>query len=193
MKIYKISENFQEMKEWFEKRTNNHIALVQKWCNKIENYDPERFKGLVERSKTHDQSKFEEPEMTPYIYTTWQYKCKDDGKEYNPPQDTKDKMNEATFHHVKHNAHHPENHTDQTQNILNREDRDKPPETLVDATKMKDIDIGEMVADWFGMSDEKKSNPKDWADKNINIRWKFTDEQKDLIYELIEEVWDGKP
>ena len=191
MKIYKIANITPEMKDWFVKRTNNHISLVQKWCRTLEEYDPIMFKGLVERSETHDDSKFEEPEMTPYIYTTWQYKCKDDGKEFNPPQDIKDQMNQATFHHIKNNTHHPESHTEQTQNILNREDRDKPPETLVDATKMKDLDIGEMVADWLAMSDEKKSNPKNWADKNVNIRWKFTDQQKDLIYKLIDEVWNA--
>jgi len=189
MKIYRIAEDYQKMKEWFEKRTNMHIGLVQKWCQAIEDYDPEKFKGLVERSKIHDQSKLEEPEMTPYIHTTWQYKCKDDGGEYNPPQKIKDQMNEATFHHVKNNAHHPESHTNQTQNILNRDNRDKPPEQMVDATKMKDIDIGEMVADWMAMSSEKKSDPKNWADKNVNIRWKFTDQQKKLIYELIEKIW----
>jgi hypothetical protein len=190
MKIYKIAEISKEMEDWFKKRTDNHIALVQKWCKAIENYDPNRFKGLIERGKIHDQSKFEDPEKTPYIYTTWQYKCKDDGKEFNPPQDIKDQMSGATFHHVKHNAHHPESHTEQEQNILNRENRDAPPEVMVDATKMKDIDIGEMCADWMAMSDEKKSNPKDWADKNVNVRWKFTDEQKDLIYELIDGVWE---
>ena len=32
------------------------------------------------------------------------------------------------------------------------------------------------------------NSAKEWADKNVNIRWKFTDKQKDLIYELIEVV-----
>ena len=31
--------------------------------------------------------------------------------------------------------------------------------------------------------------PAGWADKNVNVRWKFNDEQKDLIYEILDEVW----
>lgn len=91
-------------------------------------------------------------------------------------------MNESTQHHVLNNSHHPEFHSDKRVGVINRSDRDKPPSEIIDATKMPDIDIGEMCADWFSMSEEKKSNPKDWADKNVNKRWKFTDEQKDLIY-----------
>ena len=45
-----------------------------------------------------------------------------------------------------------------------------------------------MVADWSAMSEELGSETKDWADKNVNVRWEFTDEQRDLIYELIDKV-----
>jgi hypothetical protein len=47
-----------------------------------------------------------------------------------------------------------------------------------------------MVADWFAMSEELGGHPKEWADKNINIRWKFNDNQIRLIYDLIQRVWD---
>ena len=63
---------------------------------------------------------------------------------------------------------------------------------MVDATKMPDLDLAEMIADWLAVSEERGTDPKDWADKNVNIRWKFDDEQKDLIYELIEKIWDHK-
>lgn len=46
-----------------------------------------------------------------------------------------------------------------------------------------------MVADWFAMSEELGGHPKDWADKNINIRWSFSQEQKNLIYDLIKGIW----
>ncbi len=97
-------------------------------------------------------------------------------------------MSKATEHHVKNNKHHPESSCEKEVGLINREDRDKPPKEMVDATNMKDLDIGEMAADWMAMSKEKGGTPKEWADKNVNIRWKFTDEQKDLIYELIENV-----
>jgi len=178
-----------EMKEWFDKRTNRHISLVQKYCKKIAEYDKKRFGGLLERAKVHDDSKFEEPEYSPYLLISWQYKCEDEGKEFNPPKDLADKMAQATLHHVTHNSHHPEYHSPKKSGLINREDRNKPPKEIVDATSMPDLDIAEMAADWMGMSEEKGNNPKDWADKNVNIRWKFTDEQTKHIYEIIAGVW----
>ena len=183
-------ENWKEMEDWFKKRTNKHIERVQKYCKKIEEYDRDRFDGLIERSKTHDQSKFKDPEMEPYVYITWKYKCKDDGIDFEVPDWVDDKMVEATEHHVLNNRHHPELHCGRKTNLINEKNRDKPPEEIVDATKMEDLDLAEMCGDWLSMSEEKGGHPKDWADKNVNIRWKFTDKQKDLIYELIEEIWN---
>lgn len=198
MKIYKIAkdskedkpENYNEMKAWFEKRTKNHIEMVQKWCKKIEEYD-NRFKGLVEQAKDHDASKFKDPEADPYVYTTWKYKCKDDGVKFECPEGMDEKMDEVTEHHILSNAHHPEHWCGRKKNLINKKDRDKPPSEIVDATKMPDMDIAEMLADWMSVSEEKGTQPKAWADKNVNIRWKFTNEQKDLIYELIKNVWKG--
>jgi hypothetical protein len=51
---------------------------------------------------------------------------------------------------------------------------------------MPNMDIAEMAADWMAMSEEKGTEPKDWADKNVNVRWNFTPKQVDLIYELLE-------
>ncbi len=188
MKIYRLAEkkpdNYQEMLDWFDERTNKHIELVQKYCKKIEDYD-ERFDGLIERGKVHDQSKFKDPEMEPYIYVSWDYKCKADGVNWKAPEGMNDKMDEATEHHLNNNAHHPEYHSNKKGKI-NRKDRDAIPDEMIDATKMEDIDVAEMVADWMAVSEERGNSLKSWADKNINIRWKFTDKQKDLIYELIE-------
>ena len=196
MRIYKKAkeddkpDNYDKMKDWFEKRTNKHIKSVQKYCKKIADYDKERFGKIIERSKSHDQSKFKNPELDPYVYTTWKYKCKDDGVEFECPKEMEDKMTEATEHHIVNNRHHPEFHCGRTDNLLNDNDRDKPPEEMVDATKMSDIDIGEMVADWMAVSGERGNTPKSWADKNVNVRWKFNDDQKELIYEIIDAIWD---
>ena len=193
MKIIKLAkdrpEDWDKMVDWFDKRTNKHIGLVEKYCKKAANYD-DKFSELIERAKTHDQSKFKDPEKEPYIYISWDYKCKDDGVDFEAPEDMSDRMNEATEHHIKSNEHHPEFHSGQKGSTINREDRDAIPDKMVDATKMKDIDVAEMVCDWMAMSDEKGTNPKDWADKNVNVRWKFTDRQKDIIYDLIDGVWD---
>lgn len=191
MSWYKQAEDYSKMRDWFDKRTNKHIELVQKYCKKIEEYD-ESFEGmgLLEQAANHDQTKFKDPEVDPYVYITWQYKCKEDGMKFEAPKDMDDKMNEATNHHVLHNRHHPEFHCGKKVNVINREDRDKPPEEMIDAIGMSAVDIAEMCADWMAMSEEKNTNPKDWADKNVNVRWKFTNKQKDLIYELIEKVWE---
>jgi len=195
MRIVKLAkqdetpDNYQEMKEWFDKRTDRHIERVQKFCQKIEDFDSDRFKGLIGRGEVHDQSKYKDPEYDPYVYLTWRYKCEANDKDFECPEGMDEKIDVATEHHITHNAHHPEFYSEKKSGLINRKDRDKPPEQMIDATKMKDIDIAEMVADWMAMSEEKENTPKSWADKNVNIRWKFTDEQKDLIYELIEEVW----
>lgn len=185
----KINRPTKEMIDWYEKRTKRHIELVGKYCQKIADRFPE-FKELEERAKVHDDSKFEEPEETPYVWTTWKYKCKDDGKEFDVPEDIEDKMHEATEHHVLNNSHHPEYHCGKKSGVINKEERDKPPKEKIDATKMPDLDVAEMVADWCGVSEERGNSPKSWADKNVNVRWKFTDKQTDLIYKLIDGVWE---
>jgi len=179
-----------EMEDWFNKRTNKHIECVKEYCQKIFDYDEERFEGIVERGEAHDDSKFKSPEKEPYIYITWQYKCKESGEDYTPPEDLEERMDKASEHHILNNKHHPESHCEKEVDLINRDDRDKPPDEMIDATKMGDLDIGEMVADWMSMSEEKGGNPKEWAEKNVNIRWKFDKKQEDLIYELIEEIWE---
>jgi len=191
MKIYKVAKDDvkKKMEDWYKDRTQKHIDLVGKYCKKIAEYD-EEFEELLDRLKVHDDSKWEEPEKSPYVFITWKYKCQDEGwdfEECSPPEDIDNQMGKATLHHITCNSHHPEYHADEVH--LNSEDRDKPPEEMVDATKMPRLDVAEMVADWCGVSEEKGNTPKSWADKNVNKRWKFTDEQKDLIYELIEKVW----
>jgi hypothetical protein len=61
-----------EKKEFFEKRTNRHISLVQKYCGNIYEYDPKRFDGLIEQARNHDDSKYKEPEYSPYVNITWE-------------------------------------------------------------------------------------------------------------------------
>ena len=195
MKRYK--ENIQkyitkEMKDFYKKRTKKHIELTQKYCKKIFNFYPKKLNGIMEKGLDHDKSKYKSPEIEPYVLITWDYKCKDDNIEFNLPDYIKDKMNKASSIHVKSNSHHPEFHSSQTDELINREDRDAKPKEIVDATKMMDLDIAEMVADWCAMSEEKGTNtPKEWADKNVDIRWKFTKDQKELVYDLIDKIWSN--
>jgi len=179
-----------EMTDWFDKRTNRHIDLVGKYCRKIADLGDERFEGILDRAETHDACKFESPEYEPYVWVTWQYKCKDDGREFEGPDNIDDLMNQATEHHVKNNRHHPEFHCKKDVELINRADRDEPIDELIDGTEMEDLDLAEMVADWCAMSEERDNTPKKWADKNVNVRWGFTPEQKKTIYELIDRIWE---
>lgn len=180
-----------EMEDWFNERTHKHIALVQKYANMIAEYKPEIFGNLVGIVKVHDASKLNDNvEKIPYIFISWDYHCKDLKKDYSIPKEMKEKTNEATMHHVKNNKHHPEYWAGETAQI-NKDDRDAVTKELVDATKMPDLYLGEMMADWMAMAEEKGNTVKDWADKVVNKRWKFTDEQKDLIYDLIKK-YKGK-
>jgi len=187
--IRKVAEDMevfnptQEMRDWFITRTNSHIDRVKKFAAMIEAYDPKTFKGLVARVEDHDKSKFNEPELTPYIYVTWSYYKKDHGEKYVVEPAINDRMNEATLHHVKNNRHHPEFYDAGAE--INTKQRDKNPDRMTDATKMGDLDLGEMVSDWLAVSEERDTSALDWADKTVNLRWKFTEDQKVLIYKIL--------
>jgi hypothetical protein len=188
---HKLSENINdwisdEMVKWFEERTKKHISLVQKYCEKIYKYDPDRFEGIIERGREHDSSKYKGIERNPYIIISWSYKAKDNGgKPLEFPKYIKDKLNEATLHHITTNQHHPDYWSPRKTSLLNNNDRDKLPEKIIDATVMDDLSICEMCCDWMGISDEKGSDVVEWAKNNINKRWKFTDDQEQLIWEII--------
>lgn len=177
-----------EQLDFFYVRTRNHIDLVKKYIVKIYNflYNP----LLLDRRVSHDQSKYLEPELTPYVFTTWVYHCKNVNIPFEVSESLKTQMREATYHHVKNNRHHPEFHDSETTiECINSKDRDKPPEKMVSGYNMSNIDIAEMVADWCAMSEELNSSPYDWAKANINVRWKFTPKQEKLIYSILDKVW----
>ena len=177
-----------EMKEFFDARTKKHIDLVKKYCKKIYDIYGDQFEGIIERGEAHDESKWTEPEMEPYIFITWDYKCKDEDKKFDVPDDIKKMMTDASEHHVNNNEHHPEFHCSKKGKI-NKEDRDANPDEIIDATSMEGLDIVELCADWMAMSEEKGNSPIDWADEKIGKRWKFNDEAIYLIYDILNNVW----
>ena len=178
-----------EMDDWFLVRTNKHIENVRFFMDKLVDKYPE----LEERKELHDLSKFEPPERIPYTWITFKYKCQDDDdlnfEDYNPPEDIDDLMNKATHHHITTNSHHAEYHSPNQTDLLNRDDRDKAPDKMVDATAMPEIDLVEMCCDWSGMSKEKGGDPRDWAKSNIGTRWEFTKKQEKIIMDTLDEIW----
>jgi hypothetical protein len=214
-RIYDITNNLQYIKsvdelimrssnlftkeqiEWYYIRTHKHINLVHKYCKKIYNANifDNSVVNICELARDHDLCKFEYPELLPYIAITRDYKLKDEGKKVNLSTEEKIWQNTATGHHVRNNQHHPE-YWDENFKSVPLNDRDsKTVKRTTDGTKMPLISIAEMVADWCAMSEEKGTNPYDWANstivgRNINARWQFTDTQKDLIYKILNEIWD---
>jgi hypothetical protein len=173
---------------WFIARTEKHIDLVYKYCKRLSLL--EGLEGILERAEGHDLSKFQPEETEPYMWLAWDYKYKAENK--TPlvmPSGMKDRIKAATLHHILNNSHHPEFHQSRTTGLLNEEDRDKPPAEAVDATKMEDLDIAEMVADWCAISEERGSNPFTWAEANVNVRWTFTSSQVDKLFNYLQVAW----
>lgn len=182
-----------DMKKFFTLRTRAHLYLVNKWSNKISSLNHAQIDNnlLNKERDDHDQYKWIDPEYSPYVLITWSYEQKRLNQDFKLPENIKEELHKATFHHIKNHAHHPEFWSDDvTIDFLNKCDRDTPNAgKLVDGTKMPLTYIAAMVADWLAMSEELNDCPYGWADKNVNIRWSFTEEQTQLIYRLIEAVW----
>lgn len=158
-------------------RTKNHIIRVMKY-GKMLNKDYSK----------HDYDKLSSNNiLIPYVFLTW--------KKSNPeiviPDIIEKSIDEATRLHIVNNSHHPEFWSDDPMKATKNFTRDNPnPNGIYDATKMTDEALDEMCCDWCAMSEElDESSPKNWADKTINVRWKFTPEQIDRIYKLIDKLW----
>ncbi len=185
-------EIIKNMIKQFVNRTKLHVKLVRKYIDEIIALDDPRLDNeILEKEKDHDQSKFKAPEFVPYLYINWTYHLRNQGEKYNLPKNIRDQVQEATFHHVKNNPHHPEFWDEKTTiESINNEDRDKPPKQIVDATSMPLTYVAVMVADWLAVSDERKTDPYQWAEMNINKRWKFNEDQVKLIYDLLGAIWE---
>lgn len=170
----------------FIHRTHKHRQRVIKNAQIIESAFP-KLGGLKEQCLDHDVSKFHSPEKDPYIWLTEYYRCKYNNIPFMYPRGIEDQINSATCHHIINNPHHPEYWSPDKNNIKIGDNRDgwKQPTEIVVASKMPKMNIGEMISDWAAMSQEKNSSLIDWANKNINKRWKFSPEQEELIWDLI--------
>lgn len=170
------------MLKFFDERTNKHIERVKENAKKIS----AKVKGLEKQVASHDASKFQEPEYTPYVWLTEFYRCKQENIPFKYPEGIEPQTKEATLHHIRNNPHHPEYWDANKANIdlsSNRDSANQPQ--VIDATKMNEVSMAEMVCDWAAMSQEKGTSLKEWADNNINKRWRFTDKQVQFIYDLV--------
>ena len=124
----------QEMIDFYEKRTREHINRVKKNLKKYMRVEKEGYNvsELSKRVNTHDKSKFGDEEYIPYVWLTWQKKEEKEGRQFDVHPDVKRIVDKAWEHHKKFNRHHPEYHSN-PKNMTNE-------------------DIIEMVCDWAAMS-----------------------------------------
>jgi hypothetical protein len=155
------------MLKHFEERTKRHIDLVNKALAKLY-----REIGLkMPKGKGHDASKYEKEERLGYIWISEMHRCKNCKELFKKPDGYDEFARKTTGHHLKVNPHHPEYHKD--------------------ITKMPIADLMEMVADWWAMAQELGGTAKKWAQDNVGKRWKFSKEQQETIFGLIE-ILEGK-
>jgi len=185
-----------EMQDYFLERTHKHINL---YCDKtkiLSKIVDAGFDGnvLVDFSNSHDFSKFENPELYPYILITWKYKLKFLNKEneLKLPDFANDLMAYATLHHIKTNTHHPEFYDDNIQLENYKEysfnNRDNSNMTACYSKPMPTQNIAEMVCDWCAVGEERNTNPIEWANANVNKRWLFTSNQINSIYKYLRDI-----
>lgn len=159
------------MINYFKLRTKKHTNLVDLYMlilinNRIDEKLNLDKKDLLERVGNHDSSKYEDPEYEPYIWLTEYFRLKNKGINFTYPPGIEDKIENAWKHHCQVNSHHPEFYDD--------------------CNQMSKEDMAEMVCDWASMSVEYKQLLKKWVDENIDKKWKFNDENKKFIYEVVE-------
>lgn len=150
----------------FERATKAHIALVNKYANKIG-------KEYLE----HDRDKlFELKHGFALLYKPKYAKI-----------DEHD-INAATKAHIQANAHHPEFWT--TTSLYRWRRDNTTPFGVIDATKMPESALEEMCCDWCARSEEFNNSPFDWFDKVNGVRWYFSEEQVEFIKGTLAKLWE---
>ncbi len=171
------------MESYFVNRTNRHIELVKRNAYTILNRLPVNNKvknTLLANVQKHDASKFTDPERLPYIILSWKYHVEEDEfSKMKIPPEILATLNTISEHHLKHNQHHPEYwDINLTNNFEGK---------VVRAEAMLPVHIIEMVCDWTAVAQEGfGKSAREWAYDNVNVRWKFTPEQTNLIYSIID-------
>jgi len=145
-----------------------HIHLVGEYILKISKLliDRGNFTEadmLLDRILSHDLSKLSEPEYGGFMKATEKLKSIEYGsQEY---AESLKELGEVLSHHYEHNSHHPEHHN----GIYN----------------MGNIDILEMICDWYASS--KRNKTSDYI-KGLNIqkdRFKFDDTMYNYILNIL--------
>ena len=153
-----------EMYEFFALDLDRHRGQIKEAAEIIVAAYPE-LNSLLNRAIMHDYSKKKKEVFDDYVVYIWNWEYfKKYGtclKGYN-----KSKYDKLLAKHSRMEPHHPEYHKDY---------------------QMSNVDIAEMVCDWYsvGITRPGGCTMREWADKTVNKKWKFTERQVKLIYNLI--------
>lgn len=176
-----------EMLEHFYIRTEKHrkyVMLNTKALSHSAELSPDTKLNLLLRGIRHDLSKYAEGNLMPYAWIAEMYRCKRLKLPFEYPVGVLEATNAATLWHITNESHHPEYWTEDSLH-LDPKDRDKSLQPITSYT-MPEIDILEMCCDWTAMGQELESSAVSWADANVHKRWKFNQQQTDLIYKTLE-------
>ena len=165
---YMDNEPTKEMIEFYTKRTKEHIDRVQRNIEyalaKLDLTKQQKEK-LKARATHHDSSKFGDEERIPYVWMTWYYKLKREGKEFTYPLGMEAKVTKAVDHHYKTNRHHPQFYGDVT-------------------AKMSHVDMIEMVCDHAAMAQELGDSLIDFENNVTFKKFKWSEIDKDFILKV---------
>lgn len=163
-----VLRNTAENREKFVTRTQNHINLVNKYAKKVGYKFPD-----------HDSEKITKLVNSYCLFVIPNTERTDAEKAV---------LGAATLLHVLQNPHHPEFWTETSLDGFTRENF--TPNGPVEATKMPEIALIEMVADWCAVAEEKGTNtPLEWFERVNGKRWIFTNKQQEVIKDLISQMW----
>jgi len=176
--------DFSEAKNAFFDRQKNHNTSVRDILDKLSVKFPKHDSELDLRGRNHDSDKLKDPLLIPYVYMSAMYK----DKALTIDDEMKNRIAQAKFDHVKTNPHHPEfwdkSLIENPFKVHGRFAKSK----VINASKMDDDSILEMVADWTAMGIEMGDSARSWADKVIKKRFDFTSQQIELIYKAIKSL-----
>ena len=175
--IHQYPDLWEEMKHNCHVILNNHRRSVfenmkimkEHFANTNKNLSME----IYFRALAHDESKLKNPEFEPYVWRYWRAKWNKDGKVdtrfsmiFDEKPTFKDQyIRDAIVHHVNHNRHHPEWH--------------------LDHDDMTELDLIEMVCDWYAVSEEFNSSIDDWVAYVVPRRYHFSADKLSTIHQLI--------
>ena len=174
-------------------RQNLHVSAVQGYAKLFVNYciDFERKfdkVALLKSVANHDKNK-EGQLQDIFAQISWTYFLQSQNLErFEIEPNDKNAQYEATIKHRSSSTHHPEywDTENDIRKLINPSNRDLPTDTPINATKMPFHSVAEMVADWAAVSLERDGevSPRKWINRELDLRIRFTQEQKEFIYLL---------